>query len=117
MERIERGNKKARRLLQAEKKEVRIGVSFTRAENFVLREKADCFGLKLSQYIRQVTLSTQVISRLSVEERVIARQLVAMANNLDHLAKACHQQGLLSAMVCFESYRNQLDDLLKKLKP
>jgi len=39
-----------------------------------------------------------------------------MANNLNQLTKACHQEGLLSAMLEFERYRTGIDDLLQKLK-
>jgi hypothetical protein len=39
-----------------------------------------------------------------------------MSNNLNQLTKACHQEGLLQAMVYFESYRNRVDQILEKLK-
>lgn len=116
MERAERGKKKAGRPLQAVKKEVKASVRYTRSEYFAIREKASKAGLKASEYIRQITLSGQVKSRLTEEERTVARQLVGMANNLNQLAKTCHQQGLLSAMVYFESYRDSLDEVLRKLK-
>lgn len=116
MERVERRKKKGGRPLQAVKKEVKASVRYTRSEYFLIREKASRSGLKVSEYIRQITLSGQVISRLTEEERVVARQLVGMASNLNQLAKACHQQGLLQAMVYFEFYRDSLDEVLKKLK-
>jgi hypothetical protein len=39
-----------------------------------------------------------------------------MANNMNQMAKACHQEGLFEAMVLFENYRQQLIEVLKKLK-
>ena len=108
--------KKAGRPVKMVKKEVRAGVRYSKAEYFVIREKALKAGLTASEYIRQVTITGQVKSRLSGEEMVFVRQLIGMANNLNQLAKACHQEGLLQAMVYFEGYRNQLDEILKKLK-
>lgn len=114
---VERGKKKAGRPLQADKKEVQASVRFTRSEYLAIREKASKAGLKVSEYIRLITLGGQIKTCLTEEEREVARQLVGMANNLNQLAKACHQQGLLSAMVYFESYRDFLDEVLRKLKP
>jgi DNA primase len=51
------------------------------------------------------------------EEREFTRKLIGMANNLNQLAKACHQEGLLQTMVYFENYRSELDEILKKLMP
>lgn len=116
MERAEKKQKRTGRPLQAVRKEVRACVRYSRAEYFVVRQKAGKAGLKTSEYIRQLTLNGQVKTRLSEEERGMVRQLVGMANNLNQLAKACHQQGLLSALIYFESYRDQLDDLFGKLK-
>jgi len=54
--------------------------------------------------------------RLTEEERQFVKQLIGMANNINQLTKACHQEGLLSAMLDFERYRTGIDELLKKLK-
>ena len=53
--------------------------------------------------------------RLNEEESRFVRQLIGMANNLNQVAKCCHEEGVLKAMLYFENYRNQMDDLLKKL--
>lgn len=117
METVRTKRKKAGRPVKTVKKEVRACVRFTKTEYFIIREKASKAGLKASEYIRQITINGQVKTRLAEEERQFARQLIGMSNNLNQLAKACHQEGLLQAMVYFESYRNHLDEILGKLKP
>ncbi len=109
--------KKAGRPIKTIKKEVRACVRFTKTEYFIVREKASKAGLKASEYIRQITIKGQVKTRLAEEERQFARQLIGMANNLNQLAKASHQEGLLQALVYFEGYRKHLDEILGKLKP
>ena len=109
--------KAAGRPRQAVKKEAQVCARYTRAEYFVVQEKASRFGMNISEYIRQASLSGRVKARLTEEEREMARQLVGMANNLNQLIKACHEESLLQAMIYFESYRNRLDEILRKLKP
>lgn len=69
-------------------------------------------SLNASEYIRQIIINGQFKTQLAEDEWQFARQLIAMANNLNQLAKACHPEGLLQAMVYFESYRNHLDEIL-----
>jgi hypothetical protein len=116
METVRVKRKKAGRPAKTVKKEIRVSVRFTRPEYFTIKEKAAKAGLKPSAYIRQVGIYAIVIPRLTDEERQFARQLIGMANNLNQLAKSCHQEGALRAMMYFESYRTQLDEILKKLK-
>ena len=52
---------------------------------------------------------------VSEEERQFVRQLIGMANNLNQLTKNSYQKGMLRTMLYFESFRNQIDVLLKKL--
>jgi hypothetical protein len=98
------------------KREVRACIRFTRPEYFIIREKAAKAGMTASAYLRQIAICTRVDSRLSDEERHFVRQLIGMANNLNQIAKCCHVEGALKAMVYFETYRAQVDEILKKLK-
>jgi len=117
MENVRVKRKKAGRPQKVVKKEVRACVRYCKTEYFLIREKAEKVGMTASEYIRFITIYGQVKSRLTEEEREFSRQLIGMANNINQLAKACHQEGHLQAMVYFESYRNRLDDILQKLKP
>jgi hypothetical protein len=117
METVSVKKKKSGRPIKATRREVRACIRYTKSEHFIIREKASKAGIRPSEYIRQVTINGQVRTRLTTEERQLARQLVGMANNLNQLAKACHQEGLLPAMLYFEGYRNQVDTILQKLKP
>ena len=116
METVTAGKRKTGRPIKAVKKEVRASVRFTRAEYFIVREKASKAGVTTASYLRQLAIHAQVTARLSDEERHFVRQLIGMANNINQIAKSCHQEGTLKAMIYFQAYRGLLDDLLKKLK-
>ena len=98
------------------KREKFSGIRFTRSEHFIVKQKALKAGLPLSGYVRQMAIHGNVKTRLNEEERDFVRQLVGMANNLNQVAKSCHEQGALKAMLYFENYRCQVDELLKKLR-
>jgi hypothetical protein len=98
------------------KKEIRACIRFTRLEYFVIRQKANKAGVNASSYIREIAIKGQIHPRLNEEERHFVRDLVGMSNNINQLAKKAHHEGLLKAMLFFETYRNQLDALLKKVK-
>jgi hypothetical protein len=116
MEPVTERKKKAGRPVKAVKKDVRACVRFTRPEYFIIKEKAAMAGMTTSFYMRKVAIHAQVIARLTEEERQIVRKLIGMENNINQIAKCCHQEGALKAMVYFQSYREHLDMLLKKLK-
>ena len=97
-------------------REIIKGVRFTKVEYFVIKQKASKAGIGITLYIRQMALQGKIISRLNEEERQFVRQLVGMANNLNQLTKKAHQEGLLTALMMFEKYRKQIDELLEKLK-
>jgi Bacterial mobilisation protein (MobC) len=101
---------------KAVKKEIITGTRFSKAEHFIVQQKAGKAGLKLTEYVRTMAIKGEVKSRMSEEDRHNVRQLVGMANNLNQLTKLAHQQGMMRVMIYFEEYRNQIDGLLKALK-
>lgn len=116
MENVKKGQRKAGRPVKAIKKEIRACVRFTHHEYFIVREKAKQAGINTSEYIRQTTIRGRVNPRLTIEESQIVRQLIGMAVNLNQVAKISHKEGLLKAMLYFEEYRTQIDQLIMKLK-
>jgi hypothetical protein len=109
--------KKAGRPVKAVRKEIRVTIRFTRSEYFIIQEKALKAGRSTAGYMRELAINAQIISRLTTEERMFVRQLAGMANNLNQLAKSCHQEGSLKAMFYFQTFLAHLEDILKKLKP
>jgi len=98
----------------ANNRKVNKGIRFTEKEFFIIKENASRAGIKISSYIRQMALKGKITPRLNEEERHFVTQLTGMANNLNQLTKLGHQEGLLTAAMMFEKYRNQVDELLKK---
>lgn len=108
--------KKPGRPKQLSTRQLITGIRFSKQEHFVIRSKAAKAGLKFTTYIRQVAINGQVISRLNDEERIFIRQLIGMSNNVNQVAKACHEQGTLRALQYFEQYRDSIDAIIKKLR-
>ena len=104
------------RPVKAIKREAATGVRFTRAEYFIVKHKAKKAGYRPTQYIRQMAINGKIIAGLSQEEKQFIRQLIGMANNFNQLTKMAHQQKMLTAILHFEKYRNEIDRLLKQLR-
>jgi hypothetical protein len=98
------------------KRESATGIRFTKAEYFIIKQKASKAGVRITTYIRQTALDGKVIAKMSEEERHFVRQLIGMSNNLNQLTKKAHQEGLLTAVLLFEKYRNIIDELLGQLR-
>ncbi len=101
---------------KAIKREAATGVRFTKAEYFIVKQKATKAGYKPTQYIRQMAINGKIIARLSQEEKQFIRQLIGMANNFNQLTKLAHKEKMLTAILHFERYRNEMDRLLKQLR-
>lgn len=104
------------RPVKAIKREAATGVRFTKAEYFIVKEKARKAGYKITQYIRVMALEGQVIARLNQHEKELIPQLIGMANNLNQLTKKAHQESILSAVLFFEKYRGEIDQILNRLR-
>lgn len=115
MEAMKEKKRTAGRPEKAIKKDVRACIRFSKVEYFVIRQKASKAGLKASAYIRQIAINGEVMRRLSDEERQSVRQLIGMSNNLNQLTKNSYKEGMLKTMLYFETYRNEIDVLLKKI--
>jgi hypothetical protein len=96
------------------KRKYATGIRYTEAEYLIVKSKAKQAGLKITAYIREMSLTGKVNARMNEEERQFVRQLISMSNSLNQLAKKANQQGIRS--IEFEEYRNQIDEVLQKLK-
>lgn len=91
-----------------------LGIRFTADELQAISQKAAAAGCCVTEFIRKTSLKGVVISRLTREEKQIANDLKAIGNNLNQIAKKAKQEGILTAVLLFESYRDFLDSLIKK---
>jgi hypothetical protein len=105
--------KRTGRPKKAVKKEVRACVRFTRSEYTIIKERAIQAGLKAAPYLRQVANQSPPRTRLTDEQMQILRKLIGMSNNINQIAKICHQEGYLKAFIKFEEIRRDLDAILK----
>ena len=116
METVDERHIKAGRPPKTIKKDIRAAVRFSRTEYFIVQTKAGKAGVKVSAYIREVAINATLKPRLNEEERQFVRQLIGISNNLNQLAKKAHQEGLLSAMQYFETFRSEIDTLLNRIR-
>jgi hypothetical protein len=116
MDTVKERNKKGGRPKKGVIRTRTTGIRFSQTELFIVREKARNVGLNLTTYIRQAAVETKVQTRLTAEERFFVRQLIGFSNNINQIARACHQEGILKALRYFENFRTQIDQLLKNLK-
>jgi hypothetical protein len=105
------------RPVKAIKREVRACIRFTHPEYLIIKEKALKVGMKPSAYLRHLGIHTIINTRLTPEEREIARNLIGMANNLNQFIKCCHVEGVPLAAFRFHNLTTILDEMLEKLKP
>jgi hypothetical protein len=116
MEMVKEKKKKGGRPKKTVVRERTTGIRFSKTEHFIVQEKAKKAGLKLTTYIRQTAIEAEVKTRLTEEERMFVRHLIGFSNNINQIAKACHEEGVLRAMAYFERFGIQIDHLLKNLK-
>ncbi len=116
METVSKKQKKGGRPTKPVKKDVKISVRYSYTEHFVVKEKAATAGLNISRYIRDISIKGEVKARWTDEERKWLKDLIGMSNNVNQTAKAANKEGVLTAMLHFESYRNLFDEILKKFK-
>jgi Bacterial mobilisation protein (MobC) len=116
MEGVKEKKKKGGRPKKTVKRERTTGIRFSKTEHFIVEEKAKKAGLKLTAYIRQSAIESKITTRLTEEERLFVRQLIGFSNNINQIARACHEEGVLRAMAYFDRLRIQIDQLIKNLK-
>jgi hypothetical protein len=108
--------KTAGRPVQLTKRESSTGIRLTKAERFIIFQKARRTGMTLTSYIRQMAIRGTVVNRFTNEERQVVSQLIQMSTDIHQLAQIAKDQGTLKAMIHFESMRNKIDGLLNRIR-
>ncbi len=116
METVKDNHSKAGRPFKIIRKDIRTAVRFSKAEYFIVQQKAIKACLKVSSYMREVAINTEIKQGLNEEEQQFVRQLIGMSNNLNQLTRKAHQEGMLSAMRYFETFKGDIDNLLIKFR-
>ncbi len=77
-----------------EKKSYRVTVKLSPPEYYALRGKASKAGCNVSEMIRQSIATCTIKERLGRDHLGVIRELTAMGNNLNQLAKKANQAGI-----------------------
>lgn len=91
-----------------------LGIRLTAEELNSVTMKASTAGYTVSEYMRKVAVKGVIVSRLKPEEKAIANELKAIGNNINQIARTAKQEGILSALLLLESYRDFVDALIKR---
>jgi hypothetical protein len=92
-----------------------IGFYVTQAQYSVIQHKVGKAGVTISDYMRQMAIYGDVKTRWTPEERELFKKMVGMSNDLHQVVIVARQEGVLSAMLYFERYRQLIDDVIKGL--
>lgn len=104
MENKERKNKKrGRPTKETAKLSTSINLKLTEEDLGKVKEKAEKFGMKATQYAREMTLKGGIKSRFTLEELELMRKLAGMSNNLNQITRKANSIGYKAAeKVLFE---------------
>jgi len=92
-----------------------LGFFVTKVQGVIIQQKASQAGVNMSDYLRQVAIYGQVKTRWTAEERDIFKKLVGLSSDINQLVKLARQEGVPSAVLYFEKYRNLIDEALKQM--
>ena len=90
---------------------------FSESEYKDLKNKADSAGMSVSKLVRKSVLKIRAWTptHTAVEKEKI-RQIAKIGNNLNQIARAVNQQGIVNSeidlLLCLQSINNQIRDLL-----
>lgn len=90
---MENKKKKGRPAKGENKLTTSINLKLTQNEYKTVKEKAEVFGIKPTQYAREMTINGGIKSRFTLEELDLMRKLAGMGNNLNQLAKQANKSG------------------------
>jgi hypothetical protein len=103
------------RPVQPIKRENSTGIRLTKAEHFIIFQKARRTGMNLTTYIRQMAIHGTVVARLTEEDRQFVRQLIQLSGDMHQLVQLAREQGILKVMLHFETVRQKVDKVLQQL--
>lgn len=101
---------------KAIKREAATGIRFTKAEYFIVKQKAIRARMKITVYVRTMAVEGEVKARALPSDKQLEKQLAGIANNINQMTKLAHQQGMLSALLFFERIRVEVDHILSRLR-
>ena len=97
------------------RRETYVKVRLTTTERFLIDNKAQQAGVRISDWFREAILKAKVVPRITTEDRRVLHMLAGMANNLNQLTKLAHTGGVVSIAIKCSSLLEDIDQALKYL--
>lgn len=95
----------------------RITVRLNVDEYKQVEKKAMKARISISTFLRNSGLDYNIKTPLTDDEKIIYRQLTGMANNLNQLARNSHKQSLFSLSAVLNNTLNEINSVIKLIKP
>lgn len=109
-----KNSKRGRPTKEKTKLTTSINLKLTEEDFNSVKEKAAKFGMKATQYAREMTLKGSIKSRFTLEELDLMRKVSGMANNLNQIAKQANKSGFsnsaMEVIMITEQIRRLLND-------
>lgn len=99
---------------QTIRKTIHLGLRMTPDEHGCVVQKAKSAGMGVSAFARRMILQGEVKSFMGEEEKIILRQLVGMANNINQFTKKAHNEGILTVLIEYEKLRESINEILNR---
>ena len=92
-----------------------IGFYVTHDQYAEIQRKAEQALVNISDYMRQVAITSEVRARWTAEEREMVKKLIGMSAELHRMAECSQERGVAAEAELFKQFRNDLDVIIKYL--
>ena len=99
---------------QVIRKTIHLGLRISPEEQALVVQKARAAGMSVSAFARKLLLHGQVKAFMNEEEKIILRQLVGIANNVNQFTKKAHTEGVLTVLMEYEKLRERINEILNR---
>ena len=99
---------------QVIRKTIHLGLRITPEEQAQVMQKARSAGMSVSAFARKMLIHGEVKAFMNADEKIILRQLVGMANNVNQFTKKAHTESVLTVLLEYEKLREGINEILNR---
>jgi len=92
-----------------------VSTKLTKLQYYAVKRRAGEAGVKVSEYVRQAIITTEVVPRLNRQDADTIRKLAGEANNLNQLAHRANTGGFALVAVELVKLKNGIVEIINQL--
>lgn len=92
-----------------------VSTKLTKLQYYAVKRRAGEAGVKVSEYVRQAIITTEVVPRLNRQDADTIRKLAGEANNLNQLAHRANAGGFALVAVELVKLKNGIVEIINQL--